>query len=478
MEPEEILRPDICVIGAGSGGLSVAAGAAAFGVDVVLIEKDLMGGDCLNHGCVPSKALIAAAKHAKAIADALAFGVTAGEVKADFGRIHRHIRSVIDAIAPNDSVERFEAMGVRVIKAEARFADPRTVIAGSTRIRARRFVLATGSRPAVPPIPGLDTVDYLTNETLFDRTTKPKHLIVIGAGPIGMEMAQAHRRLGVPVTVIEGREALSREDPELAAIVLDAVRAEGVTVIENAGVKGVTRRTKTVLTVDYEKNGEKAAIEGSDILVATGRAPDNEGLGLEAAGIAHDKGGIKVGANLKTTNPRVFAIGDAVSGGLQFTHVAGHHAALVLQQILFRLPARENRAILPRVTFTEPELAHVGLTEAQARQKHRRIAVLRSPYGENDRAQTERATHGLIKIVATPRGKILGASIVGANAGEMINFWALALSKKMTLADIRGYVAPYPTMSEIGKRAAISYYAPMARRNWLRRIVRLLSRFG
>ena len=478
MEKEEELRPDICVIGAGSGGLSVAAGAAAFGVGVVLIEKGAMGGDCLNHGCVPSKALIAAAKHAHAISEAPSFGVMAGEMKADFGRIHRHVHSVIGAIAPNDSVERFEAMGVRVIKAEARFTDARTVIAGNTRIRARRFVLATGSRPAVPPIPGLDAVGYLTNETLFARTTRPKHLIVIGGGPIGMEMAQAHRRLGCLVTVIEGKKALSREDPELAAIVLDAMRAEGVTVIEDAEVKSVTRRGKTIVSVEYGKDGETACVEGSDILVATGRAPNNDGLGLEVAGIAHDKGGITVGRNLKTSNSRVFAIGDAVSGGPQFTHVAGYHAALALQQILFRLPARENRMLLPRVTFTAPELAHVGLSEAEAREKHGRISVLRWPYGENDRAQTERRTEGLIKIVTTPRGKLLGVSIVGAGAGEMINFWALALSKTMTLADIRGYVAPYPTMSEIGKRAAISYYAPMARKNWLRRIVGLLGRFG
>tara|TARA_R110002020_G_scaffold993_6_gene4944 strand:- start:14346 stop:15776 length:1431 start_codon:yes stop_codon:yes gene_type:complete len=472
------LTPDICIIGGGSGGLSVAAAAAAFGVEVVLIEKGRMGGDCLNYGCVPSKAMIAAGKHAHAISEAPRFGVSAGEVQVNFGRVHDHIHGVIAAIAPNDSVERFRALGVTVLEAEARFVNKTTVMAGDTEIRARRYVVATGSSPFVPPIPGLDTVDYLTNETLFERTRAPKHLIIIGGGPIGMEMAQAHRRLGAEVTVVEGARALGKDDPELAAIVLENIRAEGITLLEGCKVTSVEKRGKTGVRVHYEGKTGAGHVDGSDLLVAVGRLANVEGLGLDEAGVAHDRRGIKVGANLRSSNSRVYAIGD-VAGGLQFTHVAGYHAGLVVQQILFRLPAKENRDIIPWATYTDPELAHVGLTEEEAAKRHGgRISILRWPYAENDRAQTERKTTGLIKMVVDRKARILGVSIAGAGAGEMINMWALAVANSMTLKDVRGYVPPYPTMAEIGKRAAISYYSPLTRKPWVRWFVRLLRRFG
>jgi pyruvate/2-oxoglutarate dehydrogenase complex dihydrolipoamide dehydrogenase (E3) component len=471
------LRPDICVIGAGSGGLTVAAAAAAFGVDVVLIEKAKMGGDCLNYGCVPSKAIIAAGKHAHAIGEAPSLGVSAGEVKIDYKQVHKHIHSVIGAIAPNDSVERYTAMGVKVIQESAAFVDRETVVAGDHQIKARRFVVATGSTAFVPPIPGLDSVDYLTNETLFDRTRKSRHLIVIGGGPIGMEMAQAHRRLGSEVTVIEGLKALGKDDPELAAVVLGRVRAEGVEILEGAKVTAVEKRGKTGVRVTVETDDGEATVDGSDILIATGRKANVEGLGLDEAGIKHDRAGIKVGANLRSSNRRVYAIGD-VAGGLQFTHVAGYHAGLVIQQILFRLPARENREIIPWATFTDPELAHVGLTEDTARKRAGKIHVLRWPYVENDRAQAEGKTDGLIKMVTDKKGRILGVSIAGAGAGELINMWALAITNKMKLSDVRGFVPAYPTMTEIGKRAAITYYAPMTRKPFIRKLITFLRRFG
>lgn len=472
------LTPDICVIGAGSGGLTVAAAAAAFGVDVVLIEKGRMGGDCLNYGCVPSKAMIAAGKHAHAIAEAPDFGVSAGEVKIDFKKVHDHVHSVIAAIAPNDSVERFRALGVTVIEAAGQFTDHKTVIAGDYEIAARRFVIATGSSPFVPPIPGLDSVEYLTNETLFERTKAPKHLIVIGGGPIGMEMAQAHRRLGSEVTVIEGLKALGKDDPELTAIVLDEIRAEGVTIIEGAKVTGVEKHGKSGVRVSWEGEDGAGQTDGSDILVATGRSANVEGLGLDKAGIKFDRRGVTVGANLRSSNSRVYAIGD-VAGSLQFTHVAGYHAGLVVQQILFRLPAKENRDIIPWATFTSPELAHVGLAEADARKRHGdKISILRWPYAENDRAQAERQTTGLIKMVIDKKTRIVGVTIVGAGASEMINIWALAITNGMKLGDVRGYVPPYPTMSEIGKRAAISYYGPVTRKPLVRTLVRWLRKFG
>ena len=473
----ETLTPDICVIGAGSGGLTVAAAAAAFGVEVVLIEKGRMGGDCLNYGCVPSKAILAAGKHAHAIRQSADFGVFADEPKIDFRKVNRHVRSVIAAIEPNDSVERFTALGVKVIAAAGRFTDRHTVEAGSYTIKARRFVVATGSSPFVPPIPGLDEVDYFTNETLFDNTRKPGHLIVIGGGPIGMEMAQAHLRLGSKVTVVEGLRALGKDDPELAAVVLEKLRGEGLEILEQATVTGVARRGKAGVSVHYTISGVEGRVDGTDLLVATGRAVNVEGLGLEEAGIRYDRKGIAVKSDLRTTNRRVYAIGD-VAGGLQFTHVAGYHAGLVVRGILFRLSAKPDNRIIPWATYTDPELANVGLTEDEARKKHRDIHILRWPYHENDRAIAEGRTAGMIKMVTDRKGRILGVGIAGAGAGEMINMWALAISQKLKVRDVAGYVPPYPTMSEIGKRAAITYFAPMTRKPFVRSLIGFLRKFG
>ncbi|MCR4265570.1 NAD(P)/FAD-dependent oxidoreductase [Nitratireductor sp. ZSWI3] len=472
-----LLTTDICVIGAGSGGLSVAAIAAAFGVPVVLIEKGKMGGDCLNYGCVPSKALIAAGKQAHLMGTGAPLGIMPARAEVDFHRVMKHVEETIAAIAPNDSVERFTALGVRVIQAEACFTDARTVRAGDFQIRARRFVVATGSAPFVPPIPGLDGVPYLTNETIFEQQRQPAHLIVIGGGPIGMELAQAHRRLGSEVTVIEALAALGKDDPEMTALALKRIRAEGVAVLERTAVTRVEKHGHSGVRVHVEGGAGEARIDGTHLLVAAGRTPNIAGLGLDAAGVAHDRKGIVVSAGLRTSNKRIYAIGD-VAGGLQFTHVANYHAGLVARALLFRLPVRENRAIIPWATYTDPEIAHVGLSEEEARKRHRRISVLRWPYAENDRAQAERKTEGLIKLVTDRRGRVLGASIVGAGAGEMINFWALAVSRRLGVRDIAAYVAPYPTMAEIGKRASITYFTESTRKPFVRALVRFLHRFG
>jgi pyruvate/2-oxoglutarate dehydrogenase complex dihydrolipoamide dehydrogenase (E3) component len=473
----ETLTPDICVIGGGSGGLSVAAAAAAFGVPTVLIEKHKMGGDCLNTGCVPSKALLAAAKRAALMRSSGAFGVTAQGVAVDFAKVREHVQRVIAAIAPVDSVERFTALGVRVIKGHAAFKDRRTVVVGDTEIRARRFVIATGSAPAVPPIPGLDQGVYLTNETILDLTTLPKHLIVIGAGPIGLEMAQAFRRLGSNVTVCEAALPLAKDDPECAAIVLDSLERDGVTI--RAGVKVVrVAYENSSVKVTIEAAGDEETIEGTHVLVATGRRPAVEGLNLEAAGIAFDRTGIIVNKRLKTANRRVYAIGDAAAGQLQFTHAANYHAGLVIRNALFRLPVSVNNDVIPRVTYTDPELAQTGLSEAQARQRGIEIRILRWPYHDNDRAQTERETHGHIKIIATVKGKILGVTIVGAQAGELIALWTLAVAQGLNVRALTGIVLPYPTLSEIGKRAAIDYFTPSLTSPWVRRIIAWLRIFG
>jgi pyruvate/2-oxoglutarate dehydrogenase complex dihydrolipoamide dehydrogenase (E3) component len=470
----ERLTPDICVIGAGSGGLSVAAAAAAFGVPVVLIEKGKMGGECLNTGCVPSKSLIAAGKRARAIADAAAFGVATQAAEIDFAGVHRHVHGVIAAIAPNDSKERFNGLGVRVIEGAARFKDRNTVVVDATEIAARRFVVATGSSPELPPIAGLDRVPYLTNETVFDLTTRPEHLIVIGAGAIGLELAQAFRRLGSAVTVLEAAEPLAHEDKECAAIVLDALAREGITIrsqVAVARVEAAGAKVKVVL------GDGGAAIEGSHLLIATGRKANTEGLALDAAGIACDRNGIVVNKGLRTSNWRVYAIGD-VAGRGQFTHLANYQAGLVIRNALFRLPVKVNADLVPRVTFTDPELAHVGLTETEARSRRIAIRVLRWPYHENDRAQSERETAGHIKVVTDLRGKVLGATIVGAAAGELITTWTLAIDRGLNIRALAGMIVPYPTLAEIGKRAAITYFLPSVTSVWVRRIIPLLRRLG
>lgn len=472
----QTIKADICVIGAGSGGLSVAAGAAQMGARTVLIERGEMGGDCLNTGCVPSKALLAAAKHACMMGEGEPFGIGRAKPKVDFEKVNAHVKGVIAAIAPNDSVARFEGLGVTVIKEHARFKDARTVVAGRKEIRARRFVVATGSHPAVPPIPGLDSVPFLTNETIFNNTTRPDHLIVIGGGPIGMELAQAHRRLGSKVTVIEAAKVLAKDDPELSAFVADRLIREGVDIREGAKVARVESEAGGI-AVTVEEGGTSRTIEGTHLLVATGRKPTIDGLDLDKAGIETDAHGIRVDDRLRTRNKRVFAIGDAI-GGLQFTHVANYHAGIVIRNALFRLPAKVDYGAIPWVTYTDPELAHVGITEAEARARHMKINVLRWHLAENDRAQAERETEGEIKLVTDMHSRILGCTIVGPHAGELILPWVLAKSQALKLSAMAGIVAPYPTLSEISKRAASSYYTPTLFSAKTRAIVRFLGLFG
>ncbi len=474
----ETITPDICVIGGGSGGLSVAAAAAAFGVSVVLIEKHKMGGDCLNTGCVPSKALLAAAKRVETMRSAAAFGVTAQAVNVDFAKVHDHVQRVIGAIAPIDSAERFTGLGVRVIKGHARFKDRRTVAVGDDyEIRARRFVIATGSAPALPAIPGLDEGPYLTNATVFDLVERPDSLIIIGAGPIGLEMAQAFRRLGSEVTVLEAITPLAKDDPDCAAIVLDQLEREGVVIrsgVKVARVKHASGRA----TVTFAGASGEETVEGRFVLVAAGRKPTTDGLELDAAGIKYDRSGILVNKKLKTANRRVYAIGDVAAGQLQFTHAANYHAGLVIRNALFRLPVRVNNDAIPWVTYTEPELAQIGLTEAQARQRGIKLRILRWPYHDNDRAQAERETHGHIKVITTNKGQILGATVVGAQAGELIAVWTLAIAQRVNIRSLASIVLPYPTLSEIGKRAAVDYFTPGLTSPWVRRIIAWLRIFG
>jgi len=473
----ELLSPDICVIGAGPGGLSAAAAAAAFGVPTVLIERGKMGGDCLNTGCIPSKALLAAAKRAALVRHAENFGVAVPSFRVNFAKVHEHVQSVIASVAPADSIERFTGLGVRVIQASAKFKDRKTVVAGDIEIRARRFIVATGSSPAIPAIPGINDWAYLTTDSIFDIKERPEHLVIIGGGSVGLELAQAFRRLGSSVTVLEAAQPLAHDDPECAAIVLDQLEREGVVIHRDVKVIAVTYAGATV-TATIETAGAEQTITGSHLLVAAGRKPVIDELDLSAARIRHDHAGIAVNRKLKTSNRRVYAIGDCAAGHLKFTNAAGYHAGLVIRNALFRLPVRVNNDSVPWATFTEPELAHAGLTEAQARARRIKIRIARWPYHDNDSAQTERETHGHIKVITTRKGRIVGATIVGAQAGELIGIWALAIAQRLNIRALIDIVLPYPTLGELGKRVAIDFFAPGLTSTWVRRIIGWMRIFG
>ncbi|ASP20227.1 mercuric reductase [Antarctobacter heliothermus] len=469
----ENLKCDLLILGAGSGGLSVAAGASQMGADVILLEGHKMGGDCLNYGCVPSKALIASGKTAYTMSHAEIYGVADAAPQVDYAAAKDHVADVIAQIEPVDSQERFEGFGVRVIREYGRFTSDRVVEAGAYRITARRIVIATGSSPLVPPIPGLDAVPYLTNETLWKLRERPDHLLVIGGGPIGMEMAQAHRRLGSQVTVIEGAKALGKDDPEMAEIVLEQLRAEGIEIAEEALAQEV-RGQEGAIEVET-KDGR--VFKGSHLLVAVGRKANLDTLNLEAAGVETTKTGVKVDDSLKTSNRRVYAIGDA-AGGLQFTHVAGYHAGIVIRSALFGLPAKTKTAHIPWATYTQPELSQVGLTEAQARDAHGdRLEVARFHYHHNDRAIAERKTKGLIKVMVV-KGRPVGVSIAGHQAGELINLWSLVIANGLKMSAVSNMVSPYPTIGEINKRAAGAYFSPKLFENdTVKKVVRLVQRW-
>ncbi len=378
---------DICVIGA--GGLSVAVGAAGMGAPVVLIERAAMGGDCLNYGCVPSKALLAAAHAAHEAGHADRFGLAPARLEeVSPGAVRAHVQGVVAGIEPQDSIQRMRALGIRVIAAESRFADARTVVDGDGTIRARRFVVATGSGPLVSPIPGLDTVPYLANESLFEDIGPIPHLVVVDGSLIGLEMAQAHRRLGAAVTVLKMAAITPREDPELVDLLRNRLRGEWVEIAEGWRVERMAGEAGAI-EVTASAEGETRRFGGSHLLIAAGRRAHLANLDLEAAGIQANPGGIRVDARLRSTNKRVYAIGDC-AGGPQFTHVAGYHSGIVLKNILFRLPVKADHRLVPRITFTDPELAHVGKTESEARADGREIRVLHWAFAENDRAQAER----------------------------------------------------------------------------------------
>jgi pyruvate/2-oxoglutarate dehydrogenase complex dihydrolipoamide dehydrogenase (E3) component len=468
------LSPDVCVIGAGAAGLSVAAGAVQLGQSVVLFEAGEMGGDCLNTGCVPSKALIAAARTAETFRTAERFGIAAEDPVVLWDRVRAHIRGVIDTIAPIDSQERFEGLGCTVLRERARFTAPDTVESDSAIVTARRFVIATGAAAAIPPIPGLDTVPFLTNETVFDQETLPGSLIVLGGGVIGVELGQAFARLGAKVTILEAATLMGPQEPEAVALVREVLLRDGVSVREGAKAVAVAPDGPGVaVTLD-----DGTTVSAQRLLVAVGRAVRVAGLGLDEAGIAHTRRGITTDKALRSTsNRRVWAVGD-VAGRQQLTHAAGFHASIFIRSALFRAPASAEVAHMPAVAYCAPEVARIGMTEAEARARLGDAAVTTTHWSmeENDRAQTERDTHGFCKLVLGKGGVILGATVVGEAAGEAIQLVGLAMANRQKVGALTGLISPYPTRSEVVKRAAGAYFTPTLFSARTRGLVGFLSR--
>ena len=448
---------DLAVIGAGSAGLSVTAVAAQLGLKVALIERDRMGGDCLNTGCVPSKALLAAAHAAQSARGASRLGIHLPEPRIDWDGVRAHVLGAIAALAPMDSEARFHGLGATVLRGTARFVAPDALSVDGTRLTARRIVIAAGSRPAVPDIPGLLSVPFLTSATLFELGTRPEHLLILGGGPIGLEMAQAHAALGCRVSVVEAGAIAAHEEPELADGLRQVLAAQGIALHERTHVTEI--RPGPILVTSAG-----ALLSGSHLLVATGRQPTLADLDPAAGNVQAGERGIATDAGLRSlTNWAVFAAGDIADpvgiGPRFFTHVGSYHAGIVIRRAIFHLPARIDYAALPRVTYTDPELAQVGMTEAEARAAGRLAEVLSWPFAENDRAVADGRTGGLVKLVVGRRGRILGAGILAPGAGEMIGQWSLAIARRIPLSALAGLIAPYPTRAEAGKRAAGSLYA-------------------
>lgn len=469
----ERIKADLAIIGAGAAGLVTASGAAQLGRKVVLFEAGEMGGDCLNYGCVPSKAILTAAHKVHAIREASKYGISVGEPSVDFAKVRETIQTAITTIEPNDSQERFEGFGVKVVREYARFENEDTIVSDSVEVKAKRIVVATGTRAFIPPIDGLSGAPYLTNETIWSLETLPEHLIVLGAGPIGAELGQAFRRLGSDVTIIEAGVPLARFEPEHAALVTDALMSDGVTL--HAGLSATkVSHDDTGVTVTLS---DEQSVTGSHILVATGRKPVLDGLNLEAAGVETDARGIVCDDRLRTSNKRVLAAGDiAGKGGL--THLAGWHGSVILRNLYYGLSTGQSSQPIPGAVYTDPPIAQVGLTEAQARaEQGDAIKIASWGFDDNDRAIAESDVRGGVKLILGKGGKVLGAHAGGARADDLIQIASGVMARGGTVRDLTSPVAPYPTRGEIFKRAAGSYYEPVVFGSMAKLLASVLNAF-
>ena len=469
---------DLVIIGGGVGGLVTASVAGQLGLDVVLIERDnALGGDCLHHGCVPSKTLIRSASIAHAARQARDFGINAKVGPTDLGAVTDRVRAVIERIQHHDDPERFRGYGIDVLFGEAQFRDPHTVSVKGRSIRGRRFVIATGSRPAIPPIAGLDSVPYLTNETVFDQRALPGRLAVIGGGPIGCELAQAFARLGSTVTLIEaGAELLPQDDPVLTRQLREHLVAEGMEIRLNTVVVAARPEDEqAVLALQADSGTDAVEARFDRVLVAAGRQPNTDGINPEAAGLERDRdGALIVDQRLRTSRRHIYAVGDC-TGPFPFTHMAEYQAGIIVSNAIFRWPRRADYRAVPWVTYTDPELAHVGMTRKAADEAGIDHQLITFPLAEVDRAIAEGATTGELRLLVR-KGRIIGASLLAPHAGEIIHELALAIAEKVPLRRLAGLVHAYPTLAQISKRAAGSYYAPQLFSSRTRRVVKWIHR--
>lgn len=468
---------DILAIGGGTAGLVTAAGGAGLGARVALVERDRMGGECLWTGCVPSKALIAAAHAAHYARMSSRFGVSTGDVRVNFATVLRHVRAVQARIAPHDSPERFRSLGVHVVQGTARLLDPNQVEVDTVRLRARHIVIATGTRPLLPPIPGLEDVPVHTNETIFGIERLPANLVVIGGGPIGTELAQAFARLGSSVDVIEAAPRFfTREDAEVAALLQARLEQEGIRFHLGATARAVRRLGEQIEVRVQQSDGSSIDVAGDALLLAVGRQPRIENLGLEAVGVHTDRDGVITDAKLRTSVRSVYAAGDVVSGGLKFTHVADHMARSVLRNALFPGSAPVDYSAVPWVTYTDPELAHVGLTEAEARDRYGKdVGVWTRDIGAVDRVIAEAGLPGLVKIVTGRKGRVLGGHVLAPHAGDMIGELTLAIKYRLTVGQLAAVIHPYPTTAEAIRQAS-EQRRKAGFSGWKRNLVRALIR--
>lgn len=472
------INAELAIIGAGAAGLSLASGAAQLGLDVVLIEAAEMGGDCLNFGCVPSKTLLSIAKSIYFTRNNKYIIRNSDASSIDFTQVMQSVDQVIQKISVHDSEERFTRLGVKVIRAQASFISHNELSAGDYNIKAKKIVIATGSKAFIPTINGIDIVPYLTNENIFKLKALPQHLMVIGGGPIGCEMAQAFAMLGSQVTLLEAFQILPKDDPECVAIIREKLIEAGVTLYEGAQIDAVSQVDHTQIQIKFKhsKQGQTSFIVGTHLLVATGRKSCVAGLSLEKADVAFTAKGIQVDSRLRTTNKSIYAIGDVI-GSLQFTHAANYHAGIVLKNIAFKIPSRLNPNEVPWVTYTYPEIAHAGYL-ANPKIQSEDIKEFSLSMSENDRAQAEQELNGKIKVWVNKKGKILSVTIVDVHAGELILPWIMAIQQGRTLKSFTDAVTPYPTRSELSKRVSGLFYAPKLFSDKVRRLVKLIQKVG
>lgn len=472
-------RFDVIAIGGGTAGLVTAAGAAGLGLRTALIERTALGGDCLWTGCVPSKALVASARLAHAMRHASALGLEDAAPRDAFRSVMARMRAARSRVATHDDPDRFRRMGIEVVFGRAKFTGADRVRVDGRTLRGRHIVIATGAVPAAPPIPGLADTGFLTHSDAFDQQTLPRRIAIVGGGPIGLEFAQVYRRLGADVTVIEMLpQLLPREEANAAALIAEVLVEEGIDVRTRASVDRVERAASGGKMVHVrDGSGQSEAVVVDEIFVATGRRPNTDALDLAAAGIATDGGAVRVDANLRSNVPGVWAAGD-VAGGPQFTHVAEYQAKLVLRNAIFPFSSRADYATVPTVTYTDPEVARVGLTEREARDRYGVVEVYEYALADLDRAIVDGHTAGFVRVVTRARGRIVGATIVASGAGEMLMPTVMAMAYEIPLPKLSRLVYPYPTMVEGLKRTADSYYrrklaGPTG--DWLKRVVRWLT---